>query len=257
VRRVALALTAALLCGCPRRAAPPSPADAALTAEQAFLHAKFELEQGRRAEAMRLFREAALGAPTPELKANALLGLGSALSEAGDHKQALTAYEEVATLRPDEPDAWRVLAYEAHTSGAREAEARALEHLVALQPDSLSAYLDLAGVDVALGRVEQSKDVYLRYEARRKDLILELAAAKEPKEREAACEALSGAKDATTARALVLALTDRAPSVRRACLEAIGRLGVDVDPEIRPALKAYAARERDPQLKRAAEEALR
>jgi tetratricopeptide (TPR) repeat protein len=225
--------------------------------EALYARAKFELEQGRAQVAERNFAKAADASRNDEQKANALLGMGSAIGEEGDHARALAALEQVAALRPDDVDAWRVVVAEAHAGGKREAEARGLEKVTALDEDALSAYLDLAGLYAALGRSDRSKDVYLRYELKRKALILDLAEDKDPGVRATTCRALAGARDAATAKALVLALTDRATPVRLACARAIGDIGVDIDPEIRPALTAFAARERDPEVRAAAADALK
>jgi tetratricopeptide (TPR) repeat protein len=233
---------------------PPTSAE---SHEVLYARAKFELEQGRAKEAEQVFTRAADAARNDEQRANALLGLGSSLGEEGDHARAVAALEQVAALRPGDVDAWRVVAAEAHAGGLRTEEARGLERVIALEADALSAYLDLAGLYAALGQPERSKDVYLRYELRRKALILTLAEDKDPGVRGEACRALSGARDAATAKALVLALTDRTAAVRLACARAIAEIGVDVDPEIRPALSAFAARERDPEVRAAATDALR
>jgi HEAT repeat protein len=128
--------------------------------------------------------------------------------------------------------------------------------VITLDPDDLSAYLDLAGIDVAIGKAEQSKDVYLRYESRRRDALLQLGKAKDVQARVAAAEALGGARDAGTARALVLALTDKDPAVRVSCAQSLSRIGVDIDPDVRPALQALLKHEKDERVRSAVDEAL-
>jgi tetratricopeptide (TPR) repeat protein len=208
------------------------------------------------AEAVDDFTRATTTATDPELRANAWLGLGAAYAEQGDHARAVAAYEQVTLLRPGDPDAWRVLAEGMAAAGKRERQAAALEHVIALDPDDLSAYLDLAGVDVAIGKAEKSKDVYLRYEGRRRQAVTALGKSKEASVRATAAEILGGARDAGTARALVLALTDRDPSVRVACARSLGRIGVDIDPDVRPALKAARAKEKDDKVQSALDDAL-
>ena len=109
---------------------------------------------------------------------------------------------------------------------------------------------------MAIGKAEQSKDVYVRYEARRRDALVQLGKSKDPAERAAAAEALGGARDAGTARALVLALTDKDPTVRVACAQSLGRIGVDIDPDVRPALKALLKKESDAKVRTAVDDAL-
>lgn len=260
--RVAAALAAlASAAGCKSRA-PSSAAGPRLAAPSAadapalYAAGKAALENKRLAEAVDDFTRATATATDPELRANAWLALGAAYGEQGDETRAIAAYEQVTVLRPDDADAWRVLAEGMAAAGKRDRQAAALEHLIAIDPDDLSAYLDLAGLDVTIGKAEQSKDVYLRYEGRRREALMALGKAKDVATRTAAAEALGGARDAGTARALVLALTDKEPLVRVACAEALARIGVDIDPDVRPALAALMKKEKDARVRAAVEEAL-
>ena len=83
-----------------------------------------------------------------------------------------------------------------------------------------------------------------------------MANPKTPEARIAAAEALGGARDAGTARALVLALTDKEPTVRVACAQSLGRIGVNIDPDVRPALQAMLKKELDPKVRTAVDDAL-
>jgi tetratricopeptide (TPR) repeat protein len=256
-----LAVAAALTVGaCSRRAAPPAATASAPTtppnAAALYAAGKAALADKRLAEAVDKFTRATAHAADPDLRANAWLGLGAAYGELGDHARAVAAYEQVTVLRPDDPDGWRVLAEGFAAAGKRDRQAQALEHVLALDPDDLSAYLDLAGLDVALNKAEASKDVYLRYEGRRRDALLTLGKAKDPAARAAAADLLGGARDAATAKALVLALTDRDASVRLGCARALERIGVDVDPEVRPALRALLVHEPDERVRAAVDDAL-
>jgi len=257
---VAWALLAAARCkskptegpAVPKGAAPPPAVDAKTLYERA----KLELDNKAIGNAIEDFTKASVTATDPDLRANAWLGLGAAYGELGDHAHAVAAYEQVTVLRPDDPDAWRVLAEGMGAAGRRDRQAAALEHLIAVDPDDLSAYLDLAGLDVALGKADASKDVYLRYETRRRETVVQLGKAKDPAVRAAAAEALGGARDAGTARALVLALTDKDAGVRVACAGALGRMGVDIDSDVRPALHALLQKEQDLKVRNAVEDAL-
>jgi tetratricopeptide (TPR) repeat protein len=244
--------------GCKSREPERKVSDAAAVVDVAALYraGKAALADKRLAEAIDDFSRASTLATDPELRANAWLALGAAYGERGDHARAVAAYEQVTVLRPDDADAWRVLA-EGYAAGAnRKKQAAALEHVIAIDGDDLSAYLDLAPLDVAIGKESEGKDVYLRYEARRRDAIVTLGKAKDTTARVHAAETLSGARDADTARALVLALTDREPEVRVACTSAIARIGVDVDPEIRPALNALLKHEKNERVRAAVADAL-
>jgi len=261
---VALLATAAATAACKSKPGanavnPPPPSnEAAPAANAAELYAKGKaaLENKMLSEAVADFTKATAAATDPEMRANSWLGLGAAYQELGDHEKAVAAYEQVTVLRSEDPDAWRVLAEGTAAAGKREKEAAALEHVIALDPDDLAAYLDLAGVDVAIGKAEASKDVYVRYETRRREAVVQLGKSKDVEARVAAAEALGGARDAGTARALVLALTDRDARVRVACAQALGRIGVDVDPEVRPALQALLKKEADEKVRTAVGDAL-
>ena len=260
MKRLWLVAALAAGAGCSKKAeapkAPPPTVAPAVAAPTLYDQGKVALDHKDYSAAVDYFTRAAAGAADPELRANAWLGLGAAYGELGDHTHAIAAYEQVTVLRPDDPDAWRVLAEGMAAAGKRDRQAAALEHVIALDPDDLSAYLDLAGLDVAIGKAEQSKDVYLRYEARRRDALVQLGKSKDPKARVAAAEALGGTRDAGTARALVLALTDKDPSVRVACAQALGRIGVDIDPEVRPALQALLQKEPNETVRSAVGDAL-
>jgi tetratricopeptide (TPR) repeat protein len=267
VKRLALAaalVVAAAGCkGKPEAHPAPSTAASATTTAAAPLDAaalytkgKAALENHMLSEAVDDFTRASASTTDAELRANAWLGLGAAYGELGDHARAVAAYEQVTVQRPDDADAWRVLAEGQAAAGKRDREAAALEHVIALDPDDLSAYLELAGLDVQIGKAEQSKDVYLRYEARRRDAVVQLGKSKDPAARAAAAEALGGARDAGTARALVLALTNQEPTVRVACAQSLGRIGVDIDPDVRPALQALMKKEIDPKVRAAVDDAL-
>lgn len=249
-----------LFAGCRSHdSAPPSPPAAPAPPPNpaaSYAAGKAALNDKRLGEAIADFTRATADAGDAELRANAWLGLGAAYAESGDHAHAVAAYEQVTVLRPDDADAWRVLAEGLAAAGKRERQAQALEHVITSDPDDLSAYLDLAGLDAALNRADAAKDVYVRYEARRRDALVTLGKHKLPAERAKAATVLGGARDAATARALVLALTDRDPKVRVACTQALDRIGVDVDPEIRPALRALIAKEKDDTVRKAVEDAL-
>jgi tetratricopeptide (TPR) repeat protein len=245
--------------GCKERPSPPPPAPAATAPDAKSLYgqAKAALEDKRLSDAVKLFTQAITQADDTELKANAWLGLGAAYGELGDGGHAIAAWEQVTVLRPEDADAWRVLAEGLAQAGERTRQAQALAHVIALDPDDLAAYLELAGLDAALNQADAAKDVYLRYENRRRDAVLQLARAKVAADRAAAAEALGGARDAGTARALVLALTDKDAEVRTACARALGRIGPDVDPEVRPALKLLLQKEKDDKVRAAIEDALK
>jgi len=260
VKRVVLAAALVVGTGCHRKADAPRPAPttaaAPLDAAALYVKGKAALENKMFSEAVDDFTKVTTSATDPDLRVNAWLGLGAAYGELGDHTRAVAAFEQVTVLRPDDGDAWRVLAEGMAAAGKRDKQAAALEHLIALEPDDLAAYLDLAGVDVAIGKSEQSADVYVRYEARRRDAVVQLGKAKDPAARAAAAEVLGGARDAGTARALVLALTDKDPTVRVACAESLARIGVDIDPEVRPALNALMKKETDGKVRAAVDDAL-
>ncbi len=236
----------------PPAATPVQPPDAAAL----YADGKAALAEKKLAQAVSLFTRASAAAGDAELRANCWLGLGAAYGEQGDHAHAVAAYEQVTVLRPDDADAWRVLAEGLEAAGKRDRQAQALEHVVAIDRDDLAAFLDLAGLDAALGKIDASKDVYVRYEARRRDALVALGKAKDPAARAQAADILGGARDAATARALVLALTDKDPTVRVACAQALTRVGLDVDPDVRPALKALLGKEKDERVRTAVDNAL-
>jgi tetratricopeptide (TPR) repeat protein len=257
-RALVIGFLAAAACKPSPPPAPPPPATPVQPPDGAALYAegKSALAEKKLALAVDYFSRASAAAADAELRANCWLGLGAAYGEQGDHAHSVAAYEQVTVLRPDDADAWRVLAEGLEAAGKRDRQAQALEHVIAIDADDLSAYLELAGLDASLGKMETSKDVYVRYEARRRDALVALGKAKDPAVRSQAADILGGARDAATARALVLALTDKDPAVRVACAQALTRIGLEVDPDVRPALKAMLAKEKDARVRTAVDNAL-
>ncbi|MGZ3408364.1 MAG: HEAT repeat domain-containing protein, partial [Polyangia bacterium] len=90
----------------------------------------------------------------------------------------------------------------------------------------------------------------------RRAALVQLGTSQHAAARVDAALALGGARDAGTARALVLALTDKDAGVRVACAQALGRIGVDIDPDVRPALQALLKKEPDAKVRTAVEDAL-
>src|SRR5262249_24495508 len=110
---VGVVAVAALAGGCKGRApATSGPPGAARPADAASLCAagRAALADKRLREAVDDFTGATAMASDPDLRANAWLGLGAAYAELGDDAHAIAAYEQVTVLRPDDADAWRVLA---------------------------------------------------------------------------------------------------------------------------------------------------
>ena len=54
----------------------------------------------------------------------------------------------------------------------------------------------------------------------------------------------------------MLALTDKDATVRVACAQSLARIGVDIDPEVRPALNALMKKETDGKVRAAVDDAL-
>jgi tetratricopeptide (TPR) repeat protein len=255
VTRRALIFVALLSSAC-HRAAPPPPA---ASRPPDYAAGKAALEAGRLDEAEIIFR--ALIAPDSHVdeltRDNSLLVLASVRKERGDLHGAIAYAERVAEHRPDDEDALSVLVELTHEGGDVPAEIAARERFVAAKPDALDQRLALAGALAQQKDFDRAKDVYVGYEAARTRLVIALGKSRDASVRRAAASALGAAHDAGTARALVLSMTDRDASVREAAVRSVAEVGLDLDPEVRPALKKLATLETDPGVKAALDDALK
>ncbi len=251
------ALVALVLAAACRRAPPPPTATAT---PATYDEGKRALAAGRLDEAERILLGVAARAPAagedPATPDDALLALASVRKERGDGRGALGYARQVAAHRPDDVDALAVLAELAHDVGDAPVEIDARERIVQAEPDALGERLRLAGALTAQHELERGKAAFLGYEAARTRLIVTLGKAPDPAARRAAAGALAAAHDGGTARALVLALTDRDATVRAAAVRAVAAVGVDLDPEIRPALRKLQTLEREPAVMAALADAL-
>ncbi len=247
-------LLALLLVAACRHKEPPAPAAPPVATAPAdrYAAAKRALEAGRLDEAEAHFRAVADSTPTgaddPALRANALLGLASLRKERGDGKGAVVLAQQVVALRPEDDDALRVLVDLAHEAGALAVEIEAREAIVRLHPDALDERLALAGALTVSKETERAKAAFLAYEEARTRIILALGRSPDAATRRAAARALGAAHDAGTARALVLAMTDRDAGVRADAVRSVGEIGLDLDAELRPALKKLGGIEHDPEV---------
>jgi tetratricopeptide (TPR) repeat protein len=269
MRRLALLLLlAAPACKKPK---PPdantsanTPAAKTQAAERPTYEAgKAALEAGRIDEAEAIFRAIANAPPKPIAmnddgveRDNALLGLATLRKERGDARGALGYAQKVVAHRPDDEDALAVVVELAHEAGDLAAEIAARDKLVQLDPDDLEQRLMLAGALTANKDLDKGKAAFLGYEEARVRIITALGKSPEVDVRKAAARALAAAHDAGTARALVLAMTDKDAGVREAAVRAVTQVGLDLDAEIRPALRKLSTVEKDAGVQAALKEAL-
>jgi Flp pilus assembly protein TadD len=213
-----------------------------------YEQAKSLLRAGKPSQAAAMFRRALDADERGDGAANCWLGLGSALSELGRHAEAVQAYRMVTELRKDDPEAHRALAMGLEDAGQLDEAKRSLERSLELDPDQPSAYQDLAGLHLRGKDAEAAKQVYLRYELKRTELVKLLGLSKDEAERARAARVLGDARDEATARALGLALSDRSRAVRLAVIRALGQqaLAAGAGP-----LKELASRSADAEEKRA------
>lgn len=233
--------------------APDIPEKGPLAQKVLYERAKGLLRAGQPAQAEAAFRRAIEADPGGKLAANCHLGLGSALAEQGQHRQAVAVYKQVVRLAPTDPEAYRALAIGQEEAGDHEGAIENLGHALALDPDQLSAYQDLAGLHLRRKDVENAKDAYTRYELRRTALIRTLGLSKSVERRVEAAQRLGDARDEATVKALGLALTDRDARVREAVIRALARQGLKAG---EGPLRALIARSQDEKEKRLASQAL-
>ncbi len=240
---------------CHHAAPPPPPAPR----PPDYAAGKAALEAGRLDEAETIFR--ALIAPDAKVdeltRDNSLLVLASVRKERGDLPGAVAYAERVVEHRPKDEDALAVLVELTHEGGNLEAEVNARQRFVDARPDALDQRLALAGALAQEKAFDRAKDAYIGYEAARTRLVIALGKSPDASVRRAAANALASAHDAGTARALVLSMTDHDASVREAAVRSVTEVGLDLDPEVRPALKKMASLEADSLVKAALADALK
>ena len=252
------ALLVLALVGCKKPPPPPAPPRVSYeTCKDALARSQFD-------EAQRCFETLAAaakadGQPTadPAREANVLFALASIRQERNDGRGAVAYALRAAALRPGDLEAQELLVTIARDAGDHTAERAALVRQVELDPDALDARLRLAGLVTGIDGPEAGKQGFLAYEDARIRLMAILGKDPDPTRRRAAARRLSAAKDAGTARGLVLAMTDRDSTVRVEAVRSVMDVGVDLDPEIRPALKKMAGLETDAAVRAALAEALR
>lgn len=237
--------------------APPPPAVASPPAAASYEACKIALRDQKLDEAERCFTQVAERPGGEDVeRANALFALSSVRQERGDAKGAVRYAVRAVALRPEDPEAHQVLAELAHDAGDRIVERTALEKLVQLDPDALDRRLQLGGLLATMKLGDEAKRAFLGYEDTRVRLLQVLGRDPSVEARRSAAERLAAASDAGTARALVLAMTDRDAGVRAAAVNSVAAVGLDIDPEVRPALTKLRGIEKDPQVLAALAEAL-
>ena len=252
------ALLVLLLVGCKKPPPLPAPARASYEICKTAL-AQSQLDVAQRCFETLAAASKAEGEQTadPARDANVLFALASIRQERNDSKGAVAYALRAAALRPEDLEAQELLVTISRDAGDHTAERAALVRQVALDPDALGARLRLAGLVTGIDGPEAGKQGFLAYEDARIRLMAILGKDPDPARRRAAARRLSAAKDAGTARGLVLAMTDREATVRAEAVRSVMEVGVDLDPEIRPALKKMAGLETDPAVRAALAEALR
>ena len=243
MRHAWLVLVAAAACS--KKAPPATPAPPV-----SYAGCKASLQEGKLDVADACFQQL-VAAPDrpgddPAQRANALFALSSIRQERGDARGAVRFAVRAVARRPYDEEAQQALAELAHDAGDRAIERAALEKLVELDPDALDRRLQLGGVLAAQKLDEEAKRAFLGYEDARVRLLGVLGRDPDVERRRAAARALAIASDAGTARALVLAMTDKDAGVRAAAVRSVAAVGLDIDPEVRPALVKLRGLEKDP-----------
>jgi len=140
----------------------PQPAPgAASEAQRLYRLATWHLLRGQVLSAESLLRRALELDPA---LTDARAALANLLCRKGRYAEAVTQYETLLNLKPDDVRAWRNLAL-VYMAMKNYPKARTtLQRLIALKPDDPSGWLDLGDVEALMGRTAQARSYWLRAE---------------------------------------------------------------------------------------------
>lgn len=181
--------------------------------------------------------------------------MGRAFDMAGQPQQAMVAYEKGVAVEPSNPLGHYLLALSYKMAKRLTQAYTSIQRAISLAPRVLVYRFDRVTIELDLGKKKLGEQSYRAYEKLRNDYIAQLKGGPD-KRRLAAANALGSVPtDPVNIRSLWRTLSDKNPVLRSAVAQALANSGT-VDPEVRKALSAQLALEKDPGVQRAIRTAL-
>jgi len=181
--------------------------------------------------------------------------MGRAFDMAGQAQQAMAAYEKGVAVEPSNPLGHYLLARSYKAAKRLDQAYTSIQRAVSLAPKVLVYRFDRVTIELDLGKKQRGERSYGDYEKLRNDYIAQLKG-RQDKKRLAAVNALGSVPtDPINVRALREALGHKSPALRSAVAQALAGSG-SADPNLRKALSAQLAVEKDPDAQRAIRTAL-
>lgn len=241
--------TAPAKTGAPTELPPGTPEQ-----QEALMQAKMAFLQNRLVEAEELFKDTASAEPVTGDTVSAAIALGQIYSETGRRQRALELYNDLRARVSDLPEVLLVLARTMAELDRPEDAIATYEEALEAQPDYIFLLTELAELHIQQGNQEKAGELLYTYEQRVHTLANRLEDhTTAPEDRLYLVDVFSFVDDERGYRALIEALDDPHPQVRRAAAITVGELQLD---EARNILQRVAIEDEATEVRLAARAAL-
>ena len=222
--------------------------------QEALMQAKMAFLQNRLVEAEELFKDIASAEPVTGDTVSAAIALGQIYSETGRRQRALELYNDLRARVSDLPEVLLVLARTMAELDRPDDAIATYEEALKAQPDYIFLLTELAELHIQQGNQEKAGELLYIYEQRVHTLANRLEDhTTAPEDRLYLVDVFSFVDDERGYRALIEALDDPHPQVRRAAAITVGELQLD---EARNILQRVAIEDEVTEVRLAARAAL-
>ncbi|TXD34947.1 tetratricopeptide repeat protein [Lujinxingia vulgaris] len=222
--------------------------------QEALMQAKMAFLQNRLVEAEDQFKAIAESEPVTGDTVSAAIALGQIYSETGRRQRALDLYNDLRARVSDLPEVLLVLARTMAELDRPEDAIATYEEALKAQPDYIFLLTELAELHIQQGNQEKAGELLYTYEQRVHTLANRLEDhTTAPEDRLYLVDVFSFVDDDRGYRALIEALNDPHPQVRRAAAITVGELQLD---EARNILQRVAIEDEATEVRLAARAAL-
>ncbi|RAL20211.1 hypothetical protein DL240_17670 [Lujinxingia litoralis] len=223
--------------------------------KEALMEAKLAFVQERLVEAEDRFKAIAESEPVSGESVSAAIALGQIYTETGRQQQALTLYTNLRERVAGLPEVLLVLARTLADMNRPEEAIATYEQALEGQPDYIFLLTELAQLHLEQGRKERASELLYTYEQRVHTLANRLEDHSAPAEDRLYLVDVFGFVDDDRAyRALMHALDDPYPQIRRAAATTLGEVRLD---DARNLLQRVAIEDDATEVRMAARQALR